>query len=225
MNYISHYYCLKNKSPYTTLGVLLPDILPRFSYLHNKYFLHFNANVLNQEERNLWQGIEQHYADDSIFHSSIFFKEGMQRIEELLHSQPELRVLKRRYLVSHVLYELILDHLILERFPDIAKAIYAELDAVNADVFKFFLLNIIGENEGIDLFLESYGRFLKRRFLNFYALPENLVKSLHMVSGKISQWEFDALIVAKFVDIIFQMKNEIDFDMVFDTMINQHKSA
>lgn len=222
MNFVSHYYCLKDKNPYSTLGVLLPDILDRFSFLHNKYFSIYNSELLNKEGTQLWQGIEQHYADDKFFHSLSFFKNGMASIEDEMRKTVLLRDLKRKYLVSHVLYELILDHMILERHPEIVSEIYTKLAEVDTRELKKFLGNIIGENEEIDLFLESYGRFLNRRFLNFYAVESNLVKSLHMVSGKISQWEFEENVVQEFVMIIKKIKLETDLDLVFDSIF-KHK--
>lgn len=222
MNYVSHFYCLKVQNPYYTLGALLPDILNNFSFLHNKHFKSYDPNLLNLEERMLWQGIAQHYADDNFFHSMSFFKKGMLLIEKEMHGNFLLKDLKRKYLISHVLYELILDHMILERSPYIISSIYNDLEAVDTIVLKNFLEKIIGENEEISLFLDSYVRFLNRRFLNFYTVENNLVKSLHMVSGKISQWEFNEEIVKEFVTIIKKVKEEIDLDLVFDCIF-KHK--
>ncbi len=222
MNYISHYYCLKDKNPYTTLGTLLPDIIPHFSFLHNKYFLHYNTQLFNKEEFQLWHGVENHYADDKFFHAMSFFKQGMICIEEEMHKNLILKELRRKYLISHVLYELILDHMILERFPNIAEGIYADLGQVDIAKLRTFLENLIGENEKINLFLDSFDRFLERRFLGFYAIDSNLVKSLHMVSGKISQWDFNKDTIDGFTTIIRKMKKEIDFKLVFESIF-KHK--
>ena len=222
MNYISHYYCLKDKNPYSILGVLLPDILDRFSYLHNKYFSVYNAELLNKEGAQLWMGIKQHYADDQFFHSMSFFKYGMASIEGEMRKSILLKELKRQYLISHVLYELILDHIIIERQPHIVADIYANLAEVDTLELKIFLENIIGKNEKIDLLLYSNSQFLSRKFLNFYSLESNLVKSLHIVSGKISQWEFEENIVQEFVEIIIKIKKEVNFEVVFDCIF-KHK--
>jgi len=221
MNFISHYFCLQNKHPYSTLGVVLPDIIPHFSYLHNKYFLHFDRSLLNEEERYLWLGIENHYTDDMLFHSMSDFKQGMKRIEAEMQKS-ELKELKRRYLVSHVLYELILDHMILERSPDILTSFYDDLEQIKIEKVKNFLEKIIGDNAEISILLDSYDRFINRRFLSFYSVDSNLVKSLHMVSGKISQWDYSPSAVNAFTEIVRKMKNEIDFDQVFES-IRRHK--
>ncbi|MCE2962037.1 MAG: hypothetical protein ACK5UE_07465 [Chitinophagales bacterium] len=184
--------------------------------------MHYNSQSLNKEEFQLWLGVENHYADDSFFHSMSLFKQGMISIEEEMHKNLVLKELRRKYLISHVLYELILDHLILERFPDIAENIYADLEQVDISKLGIFLKKIIGENEKVNLFLDSYDRFLDRRFLGFYGIDSNLVKSLHMVSGKISQWDFNKETINGFTAIIRKMKKEIDFKLVFESIF-KHK--
>jgi hypothetical protein len=39
-----------------------------------------------------------------------------------------------------------------------------------------------------------------------------------MITGKISQWDFNDSIVNEFVNIIKLQKQKIDFDMVFDSV-------
>lgn len=216
MNYVSHYYCLKEKNPYYTLGALLPDILHNFSFLYNRYFRSYDPVALNTQEMMLWTGIDQHYEDDAYFHDLSFFKLGMQQIEEAMNKSDVLVLLKRKFLISHVLYELILDNMILDRNPSLVSEIYNDLAEVDIANLKNFLEKIVGDNEEIDLFLDSFDRFLARRFLGFYTIESNLVKSLHMVTGKISQWDYNDNMANEFVSIIKMQKQNIDFDLVFE---------
>ena len=218
MNYISHYYCLKEKNPYYTLGVFLPDILKNFSFLYNRYFRSYVPTSLNTFELMLWRGIIQHYQDDAYFHDLSFFKLGMQQIEEAMNLSDALILLKRKFLISHVLYELILDNMILDRHPSLELEIYDDLAKIDITILRNFLRNIVGENEEIELYLYSLECFLARRFLGFYSMESNLVKSLHMVTGKISQWDLNDSIVNEFANIIKVQKQKIDFDMLFDSV-------
>jgi len=218
VNYVSHYYCLKEKNPYYTLGALLPDILHNFSFLYNRYFRSYDTVALNTEEMVLWKGIIQHYEDDAYFHDLSFFKLGMQQIEEAMNKSDVLVTLKRKFLISHVLYELILDNMILDRNPSLVNEIYDDLAEIDVSNLRNFLKKIVGDNEEIDLFLDSFDRFLARRFLGFYSIESNLVKSLHMVTGKISLWDYNDNVVNEFVSIIKMQKQNIDFDLVFDSV-------
>lgn len=218
MNYISHFYSLPSPSANATLGVLLPDIIPRFSYLHNKFFLHFDSDKLDAEERELWRGIAQHYTDDSIFHELPAFKIGMKRIENEMEKHDSLKDLRRQYLISHVLYELIIDHLLIERYPGIVGDIYKQIDGIEISTVLGFFDKIMDSKVQNDLFLNTFNRFVHRRFLNFYAIDSNLVKSLHMVSGHISQWEYNDITVHDFTSIIRKIKNEIAVDEIFENL-------
>ncbi len=166
----------------------------------------------------LWRGIIQHYQDDAYFHDLSFFKLGMQQIEEAMNLSDALILLKRKFFISHVLYELILDNMILDRHPTLVLEINDDLAKMDITILRNFLRNIVGENEEIGLYLYSLECFLARRFLGFYSMESNLVKSLHMVTGKISQWDLNDSIVNEFANIIKVQKQKIDFDMVFDSV-------
>jgi hypothetical protein len=103
----------------------------------------------------LWRGIIQHYQDDAYFHDLSFFKLGMQQIEEAMNLSDALILLKRKFLISHVLYELILDNMILDRHPSLELEIYDDLAKIDITILRNFLRNIVGENEEIELYLCS----------------------------------------------------------------------
>lgn len=223
MNFVSHYYCVKERHPHYTLGVLFPDIFKRFSFYHNQFFTKFDTRLLTENELYIWRGIEQHYRDDSYFHSFPDFKHFMFRIEVEMAKSERLSLLKRKFLVSHVLYELILDNLILEHYPTIVTEIYEDLDSCPKEMIRLFLEKIMQKNEAIDVFLESYDRFILRRFLNFYSEERNLVKALHRVTGSISQWNYDEYTEKDFIAVIQIVKSEIDFGKTFDYIKNHTK--
>jgi hypothetical protein len=108
--------------------------------------------------------------------------------------------------------------MILDRHPSLELEIYDDLAKIDITILRNFLRNIVGENEEIELYLYSLECFLARRFLGFYSMESNLVKSLHMVTGKISQWDLNDSIVNEFANIIKVQKQKIDFDMVFDSV-------
>lgn len=222
MNFVSHYYCAKIEHPYYSLGVLFPDIFNKFSYFHNKFFSKFNPELLDENERMIWNGIEQHYKDDAYFHNSFDFKHFNAQIEIEIAQSELLSRLKRRYLVSHILYELILDYLIIQYQPNIVLSIYKDLEVCNKSVIHYFLEKIMEKHTEIDLFLESYDRFILRRFLNFYSEEHNLVKALHRVTGKISDWEYNEDSEGEFLNVIKKIKSEINFGKTFEN-IKSHK--
>lgn len=223
MNYISHYHASQGYSDYTRLATLLPDVFSRFSYLHNRYFLHFDPNGLTDFERELWTGIAIHYADDASFHQMDSFFRYCRYIEDDIKASPALQHTKRLYFVSHILYELILDHLVLKSNPIIHDEIYAILDTIDRGKIEQFLRKIIGDDNEISLILKPYDQFSHRRFLNFYSHEENLVKALHRVTGKISQWEYNEETENSFIKIIQKLKLEIPFEKIFQYVEDHRK--
>jgi hypothetical protein len=216
LNFVSHYYCAKEANPYYTLGVLFPDIFKKFSFYHNQFFTKFDPALLTEKEAFIWRGIEQHYSDDGYFHAFPEFKYFMGRIETEMAKYESLQGLKRKFLVSHILYELILDNMILEQAPDIVIDIYQHLDSCPKQDIQLFLEKIMQKNEAIDVFLDSYDKFILRRFLNFYSEERNLVKALHRVTGTISQWEYNEYTENDFITVIQLVKSEIDFGKTFE---------
>ncbi len=147
---------------------------------------------------------------------------GSHTLIELLE-KTDLKVLKRKFLISHVLYELILDHWILNQDPAIVSQIYQILENLPSNAIENFIRKVIHDKTKIQPLLESYQRFVERRFLNFYSQEENLVKALHRVSGKISQWEYNDLTEKSFISIIKQVKKEIEYEEVFSHVIKTRK--
>jgi hypothetical protein len=216
LNFVSHYYCTKEDNPYYTLGLLFPDIFKKFSFYHNQFFTKFDPKHLTENEAYIWRGIEQHYSDDAYFHSFSEFKHFMARLESEMFKFETLKGLKRKFIVTHILYELILDNLILEQVPDIVTTIYNHLDTCPKIEIQLFLEKIMQKNEAIDVFLESYDRFILRRFLNFYSEERNLVKALHRVTGTIAQWDYNEYTEKDFITVIQIVKSEIDFGKTFE---------
>lgn len=218
MNFVSHYFCSQDSDPYHNLGLMMPDIFPRFSFYHNRFFIRFDTSLLTEHERHLWQGIAQHYRDDAYFHNMDSFKHVMSRIEEEMKKNEVLLSMKRKYLISHVLYELILDHMLMERYSDIVSEIYVKMDSIVRQDILQFLEKIMGKHSQIEVFLNSYDHFMARRFLNFYSLEHNLVKALHRVTGKISDWAYNEETEFALIPIIQQIKSEINLDQTFENI-------
>lgn len=218
MNYISHFYVSHSYHDQVRLAALFPDIFPKFSFLHNTYFKKFDHSRLSDIELNYWKGIEVHYADDANFHTMDSFNHFNRRIEELLE-QSSLKASKRKFLISHILFELILDHWILNQEPTIVSQIYKILEKLPPDSIENFIRKIIQDESQIRPLMDSYQRFVERRFLNFYSEESNLVKALHRVTGKISQWEYNDLTEKSFISIIKQVKSEINYEEIFSYVI------
>lgn len=224
MNFLSHFYCSLGQPDLTKLASLFPDIFPKFSYLHNTYFLQIDNNKFDPLELEILHGIDIHYADDKTFHSSDYFKQFNARIDEELKANEVTNLLHRKFLVSHILFELLIDHWIINQEPSIVSEVYQIVDDLDSVILDRFLSKIIAKTEEINILLTAYERFRSRRFLNFYAEESNLVKALHRVTEKISNWEYNEKTEDAFINIIQKIKQEIPYNTILDTVKSNRAS-
>lgn len=214
MNYLGHYYCTIGYSETSRVCSLIPDIFPKFSYLHNQYFKSYDRSGLNDFEQKFMQGVDLHYADDLTFHNSKIFIESTQAIEQAIYRVKILETIKRKYLLAHILFELLLDHWIICHEPNINSSIYSEVENWKSDSLAQFLNKILGKTDKIQLLLESLEHFKSRRFLNFYAEETNLIKALHKVTGKISAWDYNEHTENAFKEVIKTVKEQLFYTQI-----------
>ena len=129
MNFLSHYYLLPEKENIDLIiGNLLPDLMRGFTKIYN---LEIKSNPLTHGTKFI-QGLHYHLLTDKLFHNSAFFQKNcnaLKRITEF-HKLP----LKRNFIVSHIMLELIIDQYLIEQSPSLATNFYKMLDA--ADLIK-----------------------------------------------------------------------------------------
>jgi hypothetical protein len=223
LNFLSHYFASSEYSENVRIATLLPDIFPKFSYLHNVYFKHYDTSKLNALELEFWRGIEVHYADDARFHSMASFQQFTKVIDDELKNDVVLAGIKRKFLIGHILYELLIDHWVISKQPEITTKIYQQFEALPPDSIQNFLTKIIADSKKIELLLQAFERFQERRFLAFYADETNLVKALHRVTGKISAWEYNENTEKSFINVIRETKTKIQYRTLFEYVSKNRK--
>jgi hypothetical protein len=87
MNFLTHYALdRKTVSPYFTLGVAIPDLLPlagRDVRVPYRKLLEHSFDDHEVEEYNLLKGLLHHYYTDRVFHESFFFQYRAQTYSSL----------------------------------------------------------------------------------------------------------------------------------------------
>jgi hypothetical protein len=174
MNYLTHYYVNTLRPEYTApspdfhFGAALPDILS--VYDRN---LRFHPSVIESGQNDLWKGIQNHLQMDTFFHRSDFFKKSYEEIRNHLTRvlSPELNI--RPFFLAHVMAEILLDHYLLKRSPDLARRFYEQL--TGPDVKN--IIRILEEhfNSKLEGLAELINKFLVTRFLEGYIELENLI--------------------------------------------------
>ena len=165
MNYLSHFYVhQKDEDPMYSLGLIFPDISRGFVKVPGK---------LNKDEYlsfiPLAQGCLQHYMADKQFHSSHFFKWGSQVCTEILKDAPFEGEVNRRWFMGHVLFEMLLDRIIVNHQPMVAEHFYQELSAISLARLKDFV--ILHPHQDIEKFLHIFHHFRSAAYIKNY--PDN----------------------------------------------------
>ncbi len=165
LNYLSHFYIHQlGENPQYTSGLIFPDlargfvkkpgILPLPSYLHLEDFA---------------KGCQQHYAADKIFHASDFFHWGTHQCTQIVKSAQFESDVQRRWFIGHILFELLLDRILVRHRPKVASDFYENLLKLDHLHLEEFIS--LHEHKEKDRFLRFFEHFRIASYIKNY--PDN----------------------------------------------------
>lgn len=184
MNYLSHYYIdAIEENPYHNLGLILPDLLGIYSR-HFKIYDPDNHVVDSFESRQLMAGILKHFELDSIFHQSEFFLKHTTLIRYSLEELEITFLASKQHFLAHILLELIIDKVIIQRESQILENFYNDLDHIDQIKVKAF---IKGKDEQfVNGFFEFFERFRTKRYLYSYTSEDAVIFLMNKVLERIN---------------------------------------
>jgi hypothetical protein len=131
MNFISHFYLDRElNNSWFFAGVSTPDLVSVFDRtvrLKENTLPLPMENEASPEELSFYQGVLRHFEVDKIFHTSPFFYTETKEINRRLHAVFPDGEMKRGFFVSHVLFELLLDKLLIQQDPTLLPDFYRHL--------------------------------------------------------------------------------------------------
>ncbi len=166
MNYLSHYYILREyDDPAFALGKIIPDLLRAFGPAHK---IRKARNIEVPKDASEWmiKGAYVHLESDRLFHDSAYFELESQRLKEEIRAGSSIR--KYSYFYAHIFLEMLLDRLLVKKHPELGQQFYADLEQIDEeDIKSFFELKAIAVDA--DAFMQVLIRFRKSRYLFEYA--------------------------------------------------------
>lgn len=134
-----------------------------------KHFKVTEKNFLFPEHKLLFDGCQQHYHDDKIFHQSWFFNYGNSVFTELVKQINFEGNINRKWFLGHVFFELYVDRFLVLHLPKLVNKFYNDLLAVDVEILKSFLtcFNCIDVEASTKIFLN----FSKVQYIKNY--PDN----------------------------------------------------
>jgi len=188
MNLLGHFVCAGHLSPEARLGAVLPDLVSLY-----------RRRVRARQLVRLWTppppgaprgtdgllaGVAFHHHVDRLFHSHPAFETATAGLQAALRAASGAPGLKR-FFPAHLLTEMYLDRLLMERRPARVDAFYAEVAAAGeAPGAPFVLRHPLAERAGWGAFLE---RFTAQRFLEDYLSDAGLVHRMNRVLVRMRQ--------------------------------------
>lgn len=211
MNFISHYFLDKERTDSMFfLGVSTPDLLSGFDRsvrLKPARLPLLMENEAPQTQIQFYNGILRHFEVDRIFHSSDFFYKETHIIsrELLKHFSPN--EVKRSFFVSHILFELILDRILISGYTDILFSYYKHFR--EADVMM-----LVNYTEWITRSsLRGYDRhlhqFAERQMLYRYTDWEFLIRVVKEILAKVNIHQANYLDTQRFLAVMDQYEAEL----------------
>jgi hypothetical protein len=131
VNYLAHFYFSNSSdTPEYKLGAILPDLARA---AHPERRLVVMGEMINTE---LGAGVLTHWAIDKHFHSDTTMHHLLvthKQAEQSLRVQPE-----RAYFFRHLATEILIDHCLLQVFPNLDEQFYNTMSKVSDDAIQHF---------------------------------------------------------------------------------------
>ncbi|MBT8327683.1 MAG: hypothetical protein KJP21_08160 [Bacteroidia bacterium] len=181
MNYLSHYYFDSSEdNKYYNLGLVLPD-LARSHISKLRINPYKNIEFTTSEISSINKGCNKHFASDRKFHNWMTFVELTGRATDMIRESGD-KDINRDYFITHILVEVLLDKILLDKNPNLAEDFYAMIDSVEMDwMLKYMRYAGLQDDE---LWKGQHRRFMKAAFLKNYTSIENVVYSVEQVALK-----------------------------------------
>lgn len=86
-------------------------------------------------------GCFAHLEDDKKFHSSHFFETGTAICIDAIKSNADLKNIERKWFLGHILFEMMMDRLLIRHYQGIGKQFYADLNLIDISELDSFFKN------------------------------------------------------------------------------------
>ncbi len=210
MHFLSHYFTEPaNPSTLHTIGLILPDLTPHFSKIHNS-----KANkTLEPTDKNLMEihvGIHQHYEGDKWFHASKLFEKSTKNAVDYFLAQGLNRNRLRLSVIAHLAVEMMIDRQILLQHPGVCDQFYRKVnDADEHSISLYF--DRIEQPLAKQQFFYTFKFFKQRRFLFMFNELENVLFGLSKVYESVTGTAFTEDEKQQFFAALHNIDSEIRY--------------
>jgi hypothetical protein len=187
MNFISHFFLDRGQaSSLFFVGIATPDLLSvhdrkiKLKEFSVPIALH---SVQSDSQKYFAAGVMRHFEGDRVFHSSPFFEKETMHLSRFLKSELPDHQIHRGFFVAHVLLELLLDKILINKFSYLLPTFYNHFE-------QHEIMEIVSLTEWITgTRIPAYDGFLKKfisnRYLSHYTDYEYVIYVLKRLLYKV----------------------------------------
>lgn len=88
---------------------------------------------------DLNEGCSKHLAADKRFHASLFFEKGSAQCLEVVKNLPFQETIQRKWFIGHILFEMLLDRLLVQHAPSVAPRFYSYMRQIEEQKLADFM--------------------------------------------------------------------------------------
>lgn len=184
MNFLSHYHLDRHQqnNPYLLAGVCTPDLVSIFD--RQLRIKHIPLHVQHDPDAlAFFAGIQRHYQTDKIFHSCPFFVQETDFIADFLTREFNDTEVKRRFFVAHILLELMIDKVLIDKDFTLINDFYLTFSGIGAARLTTITQEFVEKKlEGYEAFME---RFIRHHYLFHYPEEGYVPYVLNRIIGRV----------------------------------------
>lgn len=204
MNFIAHFYVDKHVDDgLFFVGVSTPDwvsIFDRNVRVKANLLPLIMENEATPAELSFYNGVMRHLEIDRDFHSSEFFAFETQEIMRLIDRHLGKERVPRSFFVAHVLFELVLDKVLIQSEPSLLPTYYRHLESCSLKRMVQLTEWITSTPlPGYDAFLQ---RFIAKRYLYQYTDWDHLIYVLRRILERVRLRQVEYLYEPAFMRVL-----------------------
>jgi hypothetical protein len=188
MNFLAHFYLDRDcTDSYYAVGAATPDLLSIFNAglrIKAGQVDHLSPERQAMVHPGFLAGLARHFHADRVFHSSELFSQETHYLSAMLAQRFAEQDVPRKYFVAHILLELLLDKVLIERDPELLPAYYKHFEgAMPFSIVRHGTEVVSGHD------LPNYEAFLMKfsenRYLYHYVEYDHLIYILRRLLRRV----------------------------------------
>ncbi|MCB0838264.1 MAG: hypothetical protein KDD63_22360 [Bacteroidetes bacterium] len=211
MNFISHFYLDRNlEDSFFFVGVSTPDLVSVFDRnvrLKEGRMPLLMENEATVEEISFYNGVIRHFEVDKVFHTSDFFYRETDKIKDLLHDTFGTDQVYRGFFVAHVLFELILDKILISHDSNLLPSFYEHLERY--PIKEYVRLTEWVTHTPMPAYDAFLKRFIKKKYLYDYADWEHILYIIRKIVQGVGINQFEYLHSPGLISILDAYEKEL----------------